>query len=205
MLSIYTSDNSVPFTQSIIIDISNPLYLGSSNNPNALLILNVFTRIGFSTWKRSMIITLFAKNKLTFVYLSSQKPSDVYPLLPNWSRVNSMIIRWLLNPFHRNIAESLIFLPIANDIWEELNSRYEQDNGSLIYHIQHQLYSFSQGIDDFSTYFTKISKIWDELRIVQSIPACTCAAVSGIMKYLNVQCLIQLLMGLKDTYKIIQV
>lgn len=67
------------------------------------------------------------------------------------------------------------------------------------------MYSLSQGTDDFSIYFTRLSKIWDELRIVQSMPDCSCAAATGIAKYLDNQRLSQLLMGLNDTYKILRV
>ncbi|XP_023750336.2 uncharacterized protein LOC111898673 [Lactuca sativa] len=158
-------------SQSHVIDISNPFYLGSSDNPSNALVSN---------------------------------PPNNSPLFANWSRVNSMVISWILNSLHRNIADSLIFLPTAYDIWKELNHRYEQADGAQIYQIQQQLYSLSQGSDDFSTYFTKLSKIWDELRLVQNIPSCTCAAATGIAKYLDEQRLIQLLMGLNDTYKVLR-
>lgn len=61
------SQSNPAITQSTIIDVSHPFYLGSSDNPSNSLVSNVFTDIGFSTWKRSMVIALSAKNKLTFV------------------------------------------------------------------------------------------------------------------------------------------
>ncbi|KAL7600581.1 hypothetical protein Lser_V15G24232 [Lactuca serriola] len=191
-------------SQSHVIDISNPFYLGSSDNPSNALVSNVFNGVGFSAWKCSMTIALSAKNKITFVDGTTLKPPDNSPLFVNRSRVNSMVISWILNSLHHNIADSLIFLPTAYDIRKELNHRYEQADGAQIYQIQQQLYSLSQVSDDFSTNFTKLSKIWDELRLVQNIAACTRTTATGIAKYLDEQRLIQLLMGLNDTYKVLR-
>lgn len=43
--------------------------------------------------------------------------------------------------------------------------------------------------------------IWDELCIVEDIHVCTCNVATNIHKYLEEKRLIQLLMGLYDTYK----
>ena len=112
-----------------------------------------------------------------------------------------MVISWILNSLHKNNAYSLLFLKIARKIWIELNHRYEQSDGALLYQIQQNLYSISQGSNDFSSYFTKLSTIWDELRVVQTIPACSSNATMAINKILKDQRLIQLLMGLNDSYK----
>lgn len=78
--------------ESSTIDISSPYYLGSSDNPSAILVSTVFTGVGFATWKRSMILSLSAKNKLQFVDGSLPPPSENSPMFPKWSRVNSMVI-----------------------------------------------------------------------------------------------------------------
>ena len=169
---------SIPSSQSNSIDTSSPYYLSASDNPGTVLVSNVFNGNGFSSWKRSMIIALSAKNKLAFVDGSITPPLTDSSTYSSWYRVNSMVISWLLNSLHRNIAESVLFFSTAAEIWKELKQRYEQTDGALIYQIQQQLYSISQGVDDFSTYFNKLMKIWDELRIVQDLPACTCAAAT---------------------------
>lgn len=70
-----------------------------------------------------------------------------------------MVISWLLNSLSKDIAESVLFLQTAKEIWSELIQRYEQSNGALIYQIKKQLFSISQGSDDFSSYFTKINRV----------------------------------------------
>ena len=115
-----------------------------------------------------------------------------------------MVISWRLNSLHKNIADNVLFLQTASEIRTELNHHYAQSNGALLYQIQQQLYSISQGFEDFSTYFTKLSKICDQLGIVQGISPCSCASATAINKVLEDQRLIQLLMGLNESYKIIR-
>lgn len=113
------------------------------------------------------------------------------------------MISWLLNSLLKKIAESVLFLQTAFEIWNELNQRYEQSNGALLYQIQQQIFSISQGFENFSLYFTKLTKVWDELRLVQNFPPCSCESAATIQKFLEEQRLIQLLMGLNDSYKVL--
>ncbi|XP_023759855.1 uncharacterized protein LOC111908259 [Lactuca sativa] len=115
-----------------------------------------------------------------------------------------MVISWILNSLSKNIADSVLFLTTAREIWLQLNQRFEQPDGALIYQIQQQLYSNSQGSDDFTTYFTKLTRIWEELRLVQAFPPCSCAAASKINNFFEEQRLIQLLIGLDDSYKVVR-
>lgn len=61
------------------IDSSNPFFLGSSDNPNSVLVSNVFNGVGFFAWKRSIIISLSAKNKLGFVDCTIDQPLESSP------------------------------------------------------------------------------------------------------------------------------
>ena len=115
-----------------------------------------------------------------------------------------MVISWILNSVSKNIADSILFFSTASEIWNELHQRYEQSDGVVIYQMQQQLYSLSQGVDDFTSYFTKFTKIWDEIRMIQSSPNYTCGAATTINKFFEDQPLIQLLMGFNDSYKIIR-
>ena len=111
-----------------------------------------------------------------------------------------MVISWIINSLSKDIAESVLFMQSAKEIWNELNQRYEQSNGALIFQIQKQLFSLSQGSDDFSSYFTKIKRVWDELKVIHEIPNCSCGSSAAINKFLEEQRLVQLHMGLNDSY-----
>lgn len=156
-----------------VLKIIDPYHLGSSDNHGSVLVSNVFNGVGFSSWKRSMTIAPAVKNKLSFVDGTITPPIIDSSDYQAWYRVNSMVISWILN------------------------QSYEQSNSALIYQIH------SQNSDDFSTYYTKLMKIWDELRIIRDVPNCSCGASAKIHKFLEEHGVIQLLMGLIDSYKII--
>lgn len=148
-----------------------------------------------------MVINLSTKNKLGLVDGSIFQHAPNSSTYLGWYRANSMVISWILNSLHKYIADSVLFLPTTSQIQTELNQRYEQSIGVLIYHIQQKFYLISQGSDDFPTYFTELMKIWDGLRLVQDLPTCSCTAATALNKFLEDQNIIQILMGLNDSYK----
>lgn len=114
-------------------------FIGSSDNPNFVLVSNVFTGGGFNSTKRSMVISLPAKNKLGFVDGTIAPPLSTSSTYSNWFRANSMVISWLLNSVTKTIADSLLFLPTAKEIWQELHQRFEQFASALIYQMQRRI------------------------------------------------------------------
>ncbi|XP_075475801.1 uncharacterized protein LOC142512543 [Primulina tabacum] len=68
-----------------------------------------------------------------------------------WIRCNSMVILWLLNAVSREIADSLMYMATAHEIWIDLRER------------------FNQGSMDVSTYYTRLRTLWDELKDFQPV------------------------------------
>lgn len=50
-----------------------------------------------------------------------------------------MVLSWLLNSSCKEIAESLVHTRSARDLWIEIEARYGESNGPLIYHIQKEI------------------------------------------------------------------
>lgn len=148
--------SSSNLNSSTTIDHTGLYFIASSDNPNSVLVTFVFNGVGFNSWKRSMMISLAAKNKIGFIDALITKPSYSDPSFSNWFRVNSMVISWILNSPHKNIADSVLFLQTASEILIELNHRYALSDGALLYQIQKQLYLISQGSEDFSDLFHQI-------------------------------------------------
>nr|GEU66505.1 putative reverse transcriptase, RNA-dependent DNA polymerase [Tanacetum cinerariifolium] len=57
---------------------------------------------------------------------------------------------------------------------KELEERYGQINGPLIYHVERELSKVSQGNSNMAAHFNKLKKVWDELHSLNGIPVCTC-------------------------------
>ena len=78
-------------------------------------------------------------------------------------------------------------------------------NGPLIYQIQREIASISQGTMSVSQYYTKIKKAWDELNCLMPVPncscrPCTCGNVKAVASILSNNQLMQFLMGLNESF-----
>ncbi|KAL6337510.1 hypothetical protein AAG906_037103 [Vitis piasezkii] len=103
-----------------------------------------------------MLMALTAKNKVGFVDGTISRPMSHDLIYGAWNRCNSMISSWIINAVSREIADSLLYLDSACDIWRDLNDRFNR-----------QLSALNQGSLDVNSYFTKLKILWDELREFQ--------------------------------------
>ncbi|XP_075102874.1 uncharacterized protein LOC142177586 [Nicotiana tabacum] len=96
-----------------------------------------------------------------------------------------MVISWLTSSFSPEIAESVQYSETAESIWNQLNNRYETVNRTKIFEIKKELASVCQGSLDIASYFNKLKKLWDELGIMSSNHAktCACAAKAGLQNF----------------------
>nr|XP_016444656.1 PREDICTED: uncharacterized protein LOC107769913 [Nicotiana tabacum] len=153
------------------IDPSSPLFLSSSNVPGIFLIVP-FSGVGFRGWKRIMIVSLSARNKMGFIDGSCIKPTENSSQYRQWDRCNNMVILWLTHSLSPDIAESVQYSEI--------------DERSL----------------DIASYFNKLNKVWDELGVMYTTHAnpCVCAAKEGLQRKKEEDNVHQFLMGLNEVY-----
>ncbi|XP_075475432.1 uncharacterized protein LOC142506154 [Primulina tabacum] len=141
-----------------------------------------------------------AKNKLGFVDGSFSRPPIDDLLYGSWLRCNSMVISWILNSVNREIADSLLYLSTAQEIWSDLRDRFQQSNAPRIFQIKKLLNGLQQGSMEISTYYTRMRTLWDELKEFQPISVCQCGAMKDWVNYHNQECSMQFLMGLNESY-----
>ncbi|GJY91996.1 cysteine-rich receptor-like protein kinase 8, partial [Tanacetum coccineum] len=73
----------------------------------------------YSSWRRSLMIALNAKNKLKIITNDYPEPDDS-PIRALWERNNDMIISWILNTVSDQISNNLSFVHSASALWLEL-------------------------------------------------------------------------------------
>ncbi|KAB5520101.1 hypothetical protein DKX38_024420 [Salix brachista] len=155
----------------------------------------------YNTWRRAMMMALSAKNKLSFVDGTLPRPSNLYDAQGlAWTRCNNMVLSWLLNSVSTEIANSIIYIDDASEIWKDLQDRFSQHNGPRIFQLKKSIASLCQENNSVSTYFTTMKGLWDELANHQPLPACTCGALKTVMSYHHQQHVYQFLMGLNESY-----
>ncbi|CAO2827721.1 unnamed protein product [Amaranthus hypochondriacus] len=91
-------------------------FLHPSDSASNKLVSIVFDGSCYSDWKRSMTISLDAKNKLSFVDGSLPQPADGSLKEKAWKRCNNMVIGWLISSLDRSIAKSIMYFKTATEI-----------------------------------------------------------------------------------------
>ncbi|XP_056688650.1 uncharacterized protein [Spinacia oleracea] len=118
----------------------------------------------FSDWRRSMMITLSARNKLCFVDGSLNQPAVNYANYMIWIRCNNLVISWMLASLEPSIARSVLYLKTPRATWLELEERYCREFGPQLFSVQQKLSELTQGDDEaVASFFTKIKLLWDQL------------------------------------------
>lgn len=81
-----------------------------------------------------------------------------------WDRCNSMLVSWSRGVLDQDIARSVLYFTTARDIWLNLEGRFGQASGILLYEIKQSLSEIRQGNDCISGFYTKIKMLWDQLK-----------------------------------------
>ncbi|XP_049364164.1 uncharacterized protein LOC125828893 [Solanum verrucosum] len=141
------------------IDISYPFYLYSSDSPGMSLVNFIFDGRGFQGWRRTILIALLAKNKLSFIDGTCKIPDLDSSEYQPWSRCNDMVTSWLLNSLSKDIADSVIYSKTARDLYIDLEQRFGQSNGAKLFHLQKELSDLVQANSDVAGYYTKMKRL----------------------------------------------
>ncbi|KAL0345271.1 UNVERIFIED_CONTAM: Retrovirus-related Pol polyprotein from transposon RE1 [Sesamum radiatum] len=148
-----------------------------------------------------MKIALRAKMKLGYITGSNPKPAEDSEEYEQWVRTDSLVISWILNTISKEIVESFLYIDTARELWLEIEARYGVSNGPLVYQLQREIASASQGTLSVSAYFAKLKKLWDELGCLRKTPSCSCGALKELAEMKETDHLMQFLMGLNDTFE----
>ncbi|KAL0446249.1 UNVERIFIED_CONTAM: hypothetical protein Slati_1752800 [Sesamum latifolium] len=171
----------------------------SIENTGFTLVSSVLTRDNYLVWIRAIRFALGVRKKPNFIDGRSVRPADDSDELDEWIRTDYMVTTWILNMISKEIVDAFIYASSARSLWLELEARYGGSNGPMIYNLEREIASISQGEMSFTTYFTKIKMLWDELVCLDPIPACTCPAHRHIVKREDSRQLMRSLMGLNNT------
>jgi len=182
------------------LDSSSPYYLHSSDQPGQILVTQPLNGDNYATWSRAITMALEAKNKLGFIDGSLLKPEPNSPNFSHWIRCNSMVQSWLIHSTIPTIANSIIWINSARDIWLDLLTRFTQKNAPRIFEIRRTIANLSQGTKSIATYYTELKAYRDELNSYQTLPACVCGAVPNFNEVYATEYLMDFQQGLNDSY-----
>ncbi|KAL0322332.1 UNVERIFIED_CONTAM: hypothetical protein Scaly_2529600 [Sesamum calycinum] len=86
-------------------------------------------------WSRSVWIALEGRDKLGFIDGSDLKPAEGFLNINN-GRITDLIVRtWILNTISKEIVNAFLYASYARSLWVELEVRYGECDGPLLYKI----------------------------------------------------------------------
>ncbi|XP_075515853.1 uncharacterized protein LOC142550661 [Primulina tabacum] len=183
---------------------SDPLILQQSDHPGLVLVSKLFDGSNYGQWSRAMRIALSAKNKIGIINGTIKAPEAEDDKFPAFERCNHMVLSWILNAVHPDIAESIIYAESALDVWNDLYDRFSQGNDARVFEIRREIVEHRQGHQSVSIYYTKLKALWDELGSYHDPIACHCGGVKGILEREEKEKVMQFLMGLNDSFSTVR-
>lgn len=70
-----------------------------------------------------------------------------------------MIVSWILGVLEQNIARSVLYFKTVREIWLNLEERYSQASGTMLFSLQQSLFEVRQGTYNISGYYTKMKML----------------------------------------------
>ncbi|KAK4259936.1 hypothetical protein QN277_006213 [Acacia crassicarpa] len=125
--------------------IGSPYYLHPNENPSLILVSPILTGPNFHSWARAMKMALMSKNKVRFIDRSIAVPATSDPLFPAWERCNMMVLSWLTRSISTSIAQSILWIDKASDVWEDLHARFSQSDVFRLADLQEDIQGLKQG------------------------------------------------------------
>ena len=203
--------NSTTSTQRVTNgDIDSVYYVHPSEGPNSVIITPQLTGVNYISWSRSMKRALGAKNKLAFIDGTIPIP-DIDDLNRcAWERCNCLVHSWILNSVTSPIAQTIVFLENALEVWNDLQERFSKIDRIRVSTLRMEINNLKQGSKSVLDYFTELRGLWEELNSYRPLPSCTCAqqcrcqALRAAREFRIEDQVIQFLTGLNDKFSVIK-
>ncbi|XP_019252824.1 PREDICTED: uncharacterized protein LOC109231632 [Nicotiana attenuata] len=163
----------------LALDSTNPLYMHPFESAGSLLVPGLFDGSSYRSWRRGVLRALLVKNKVGFINGKCRKPDPQDPSYDQWERCNDMVTSWILNSISKGLADSLQYVNDAQELWKELEDRYDQTSGAKLYQLQRETNDLNQGNLDITGYYTRMKKLWEELNTLNAHAQCKCNCTCG--------------------------
>ncbi|XP_075098874.1 uncharacterized protein LOC142175777 [Nicotiana tabacum] len=85
-------------------------------------------------------------------------------------------------------------------VWADFRKRFDRSNLTRIYHRWTAIATLRQGTDSVTSYYLKMKDLWDEQYVIVPLASCDCKESRPSVELLKNIHLLQLLMGLKESY-----
>ncbi|XP_075091916.1 uncharacterized protein LOC142172056 [Nicotiana tabacum] len=194
-------ETSTGTSRGTTIDHHHPLYLHPCDTPGSSLISIKLTGTeNYALWSRSMKRGLIEKSKLGFVDGRCTKDKFHRSLHELWEKCNGIVLSWIMNVVSKGLLSGIVYKLSAHKVWTYLKGKYDKVDGSCIFFLHKEIATLSHGISSVSSYFSKLTDLWEEYDALMPCPGCDCLESKNYFEHFEYQRLLQFLMGLNESY-----
>ncbi|KAG4982462.1 hypothetical protein JHK87_027211 [Glycine soja] len=151
-----------------------------------------------------MHMALHGKNKYGFVDGSILEPALGHSTYDLWHHNDSIVSSWLLNSLSKEMQVSILHCSAAKAIWDDLQERFKQQNGPLIFQLKHDLITVQQGSMSISSFYSKLHSLWESLSELKPSHSYTCGGIKPWCDFEQMEYAMQFLMGLHESFSTIK-
>jgi len=73
-----------------------------------------------------------------------------------------------------SIAQSIVFMENACDVWSDLKERFSQGDFVRISELMQEIYPLQQESKTVTAFYSELKILWEELEIYMHVPNCVC-------------------------------
>lgn len=99
----------------------------------------------YHSWSQSIKVAIRFKNKLGFLDGTLVRPDSSGRRALAWDCYNTMVMTWITNFIDLEIAESILWMDTAHEIWQELQDHYYQGGIFRVPDLQEEIFALRQG------------------------------------------------------------
>jgi hypothetical protein len=109
-----------------------------------------------------------------------------------------------------SIAQSIVFMENALDVWNDLKERFSQADLVRISEIQQEIYALKQDLKSVTEFYSDFKLLWEELEIYMPMPSCSCAvrcscdSMRAARANHTLLYIIRFLTGLNDSFAVVK-
>ncbi|XP_047312774.1 uncharacterized protein LOC124916085 [Impatiens glandulifera] len=152
---------------------NDPLVIHPADHPGLTLTTTILTRETYYGWCLSLQLALSTKIKIGFIDGSFPRPVDPEDER-QWGIVDSMVRAWMMNTIDVRLQRRFQSTKTSRDLWLEMKSRYEWNNGPRRYYLQKDIVILQQRKNDLEEYDSKVRLLWEEMMSLKPLRRCRC-------------------------------
>lgn len=185
----------------------DPYFVHPSENSSTVSVTPQLNGDNYHSWSMKMRRALAMKNKFKFVDGSIEVPDEHDLNRAAWERCNNLVHTWIINSISPSIAQSVVFIENAMDMWNDLKDRFMRGDRIRVAQLQQEISNLKQGSKKVTEYFTELRGLWEELDQYRPMPHCTCPIPCSCLAMRNAKGfrledrIIQFLIGLNEEYQ----